>query len=139
MAKSPTARTPSKSTTKAAPKRPARPRKTPTPVAKDVAPAPAPDVAPVAEVTAQSADVYRKKDLVEAVVAATGQKPRDVKASVEATLTALGISLDRGDTVQMPPLGKIKVTRTVAGSGAQVLTCRIRRTVSRDPLASAAE
>lgn len=51
------------------------------------------------------------KDLIEAVAATTGGKKPEVKAVVEATLSALGEALSTGRALTVPPLGKLRVVK----------------------------
>jgi DNA-binding protein HU-alpha len=73
------------------------------------------------------ATVYRKKDLVDAVAAASGVKKKQVKPVVEAVLAELGLALARGEALNMPPLGRVAVNRSRAGAQADVLILKLRR------------
>lgn len=74
-----------------------------------------------------STKIYRKKELVDAAVAASGIKKKTVKPVVDAVLAELGIALSRGDALNMPPLGKLVVNRTKDGPNAEVLIVKLRR------------
>lgn len=69
----------------------------------------------------------KKKELVTRVVAAMdGKKKGSVKEVVEATLSTLGLAIQNGESLNLPPFGKVRVTRQ-KGSGAEALaTLRIR-------------
>ncbi len=68
----------------------------------------------------------RLKDLVDRVVAATGGKRKGVKELVEATLVQMGEALQRGDSLNLPGLGKVRVARPGAeGGGAMTLKLRL--------------
>ncbi|MFD0979273.1 HU family DNA-binding protein [Tropicimonas aquimaris] len=73
-----------------------------------------------------NADV-RKPDLVDRVVAATGAKKADVRSVVDATLAELGKALAKGETLQLPPLGRVKVQKRKPVDGGEVLQVRLRQ------------
>lgn len=60
---------------------------------------------------AARADTVKLKNLIESVASATGGKKADVKATVEATLAALGEALATGKSLAVPPLGKLRVVK----------------------------
>lgn len=67
--------------------------------------------APRAEVSKPTAGAtLRAKDLIGRVAEATGVKIKDVREIVAATLAELGKSLDAGETLVLPPLGKLRIT-----------------------------
>lgn len=88
--------------------RPARPAK-----AKPEAEAGAKPVLTVVEAVAADAKAatVKLKDLIDSVASATGGKKADVKATVEATLAALGEALATGKSLAVPPLGKLRVVK----------------------------
>ncbi|KAJ55474.1 hypothetical protein ACMU_12335 [Actibacterium mucosum KCTC 23349] len=98
-----------------------------------------PEVAPVVSlVEATAADapatedkapeaMMRKKDLVDRVVEASGMKKKDVKPAVEAALVELGKALAAGETLNLHPFGKLKITRRKELPDGEALTARIRR------------
>lgn len=88
--------------------RPARPEKV-----KPAAEAGAKPVLTVVETTAPDARAatVKLKDLIDSVASATGGKKADVKATVEATLAALGEALAIGKSLAVPPLGKLRVVK----------------------------
>lgn len=114
-------------------------------------PKPAPEPVLVEENRpALSAPALRKKALLDAVVMRSGIKRKYAKPAIEAVLAVLGETLAEGREVNLPDLGKIKVTRTKKMSNGQVLFSRIRQPVKaapdngpegddKDPLAEAAE
>ena len=68
------------------------------------------------------------KDFIDRVVLISGGKKPGVKPVVEATLRVLGDALEAGESMVLPPLGRIKVNRTKdTGSGA-MLTVKLKRT-----------
>lgn len=71
--------------------------------------------------------LIKKPELLEAVVARTGLKKRDVKPAVEAALAVLGDALREGAEVNLPPLGKLRVVKTRAlDGGAVAMTLKLR-------------
>jgi hypothetical protein len=58
------------------------------------------------------AGLLKLKDLVDSVAETTGSKKPEVKATVEATLSALGAALATGKSLAVPPLGKLRVVKT---------------------------
>ncbi|MBS3981632.1 MAG: HU family DNA-binding protein [Rhodobacteraceae bacterium] len=89
--------------------KPARPAK-----AKPAADAKGKPVLTVVEAAAPEtrAATVRLKDLVDSVASTTGGRKAEVKATVEATLAALGEALATGKSLAVPPLGKLRVVKT---------------------------
>ena len=85
----------------------------------------------------------RRGDLIEELTAKTGMRRADVKDFLEATLQTLAQHLEAEDTLQVPPLGRIKVVRNRSTEGGSVVTCKVRMksdrasSTSRSQLASA--
>ena len=84
---------------------------------------------------AQQPDM-KKRDLVEEVVARSGVRKRDAKPAVEALLAILGETLASGRDLNLPPLGKVKLTNARDTTNAEVLTARIRRPSATQKAAS---
>ena len=73
----------------------------------------------------KAASGLRLKDLVDRVVAATGGKKKGVKEVVEATLLQMGEALKKGESLNLPAFGKLRVARAGAeGGGAMTLKLR---------------
>lgn len=98
-----------------------KPKDSETPAAKAEKPAEAskPGKArpkPVLKVVEASPDAktgtLKLKELIELVAKSTGSRKPEVKATVEATLTALGEALATGRSLAVPPLGKLRVVKT---------------------------
>ena len=97
--------------------------------------APKSSAAPAAEIADDSSPaaarvkgpVLRIKDLVDRVAEATGGKKKGVKEMVEATLTALGESLAKGEDFNLPGFGRTRIARTVEKDGASMMTLKVRR------------
>lgn len=77
--------------------------------------------------------VLRKKDLIDRVVSETGLKPREVKAVAEALLANMGRAMAAGEALHVPPLGRMRVARSVTGDGSVTLTCKLRRKTEVTP------
>lgn len=69
----------------------------------------------------------RKKEILDLVVAHSGEKRKVVKPVVEAFLDVLGGALREGRDVTLQPLGKLKVTRSTKKDDARVMTLRMRQ------------
>lgn len=71
--------------------------------------------------------MLKVKDLVDRVTDATDGKRAVVKDIVEATLAVLGRALDAGETLNLPPIGKIRVAKAVAEGGTGAMTIKVRK------------
>ena len=71
--------------------------------------------------------VMRKPELIDAVVAKSGMKKKDVKPVVEAMLAILGSALQDSRELNLQPLGKVKVNREKKMPNGKVLIARIRQ------------
>ncbi|WP_194094925.1 HU family DNA-binding protein [Marivivens aquimaris] len=69
----------------------------------------------------------KKNRIVDDAVQKSGLKKRDVKLSLDALLEALGAHLVEGQTLNLPPLGKIKVAKVVDGPNGEVVTLKLRK------------
>ncbi|MCE5972473.1 HU family DNA-binding protein [Sinirhodobacter sp. WL0062] len=94
--------------------------------------------APEAPAQAAEAPVLRKKDFVERVAKASGAKKAVVRDVAQAVLEVLSESLEEGEKIALPPLGKMRVTRTAMNNGASVLHIKLKRG-SADATAVAAQ
>ncbi|MCF8487115.1 MAG: HU family DNA-binding protein [Rhodobacteraceae bacterium] len=100
---------------------------------------PAPETAS-AEVVAHPA--VKLRDLVERVVETTGGKKKGVKEIVEATLTQLGAALAKGEELNLPGVGKVRVARSVDRDGRAMMTLKVRGAAApkkKDPQEALAE
>lgn len=71
--------------------------------------------------------VVKKKDFIDRVVAASGAKKPVARELTEAVLSVLGAALAAGESLALPPLGKLRVTRQIDKQGGEVLLVKIRR------------
>ena len=76
--------------------------------------------------TEKDGTVLKLKALMDHVTATSGAKKKDVRAVVEATLTLMGETLKRGETLILPGLGHMRVVRKAAGEN-QVMTLKLRQ------------
>ena len=67
----------------------------------------------------------RLKDLVDLVSAATGGKKKGVKEIVEATLGQMGAALQKGESLNLPGFGKVRVARQGNEAGG-AMTLKLR-------------
>ncbi|WP_439104363.1 HU family DNA-binding protein [Celeribacter marinus] len=68
-----------------------------------------------------------KKDFLDRVTEASGAKRAIAKKIVDAVLMELGDALQRGENVNLPPLGKVSINRLKEVPNAHVLIAKIRR------------
>ena len=115
------------------------------PVPEAVAPETTPETTPVA-----ARVQVKKKDFVERVVLRSGAKKPVARDLTEAVLAVLGEALAQGETLVLPPLGKMSVARSVGKAGGEILHVKLRRMAlpedakkdadsASDPLADAEE
>ena len=76
---------------------------------------------------AQLVPVVKKKEMIARVAESSGIKRSDAKKVLEATLKELGDALQSGEELNLPPLGKLSVTRQREGTGAHILITKLRR------------
>lgn len=86
-----------------------------------------PEAAPQPAAEASSAATLKKQELVARVAALSGAKRKEVKPILEAALQVLGDALSKGEELNLPPLGKVKVNRAKAEAGTEILMLRLRR------------
>ena len=85
------------------------------------------DAATVASTASDIKTMIKKPEFIDRVVEASGMKKGEVKPIVEAALAVLGDALEKGEDLQLQPLGKIKVQNTKdVGGGAKAFTLNLR-------------
>lgn len=99
----------------------------------DIAEAAAPDSG--AKVVAQ----MKVKDLIDRVAAAADQNKKDVRAIVEATLAELGKALEAGESLNLPPFGRVRIANQKADGSGQLMTLKLRRGGEKKPGKNAGE
>ena len=95
----------------------------------------------------EASTMIRKKDFIERIVAESGAKKGDVRLIAETALKVLGDALSKGEALNLPPLGRAKITRTIDKNDGEVLVIKLRRNTpneaeektSSEPLADADE
>lgn len=133
MAKATTARktttTTAKSATKTAPKATTAAKRTTTTArtTKLATPKTTGVTAPVAVEAKVALPELKKKDLIEQAVQRSGVKKAFAKSAIEAALAIMGETLDRGEGLNLEPLGKVKIQREKEVQGGKVITTRVRR------------
>lgn len=120
---------------------PTDPEPAPTP-----APEPEVDDAPgAAPALKERAASLKLRELVDRVSEATGGKKKDIKEIIEATLTQLGEALAKGEELNLPGVGKVRVARSADKDGRSLMTLKVRgvggaqRKGQKDALADADE
>jgi len=69
----------------------------------------------------------RRKEMVARIATSSGVKPNLIKSVLDAVLKEMGDALSAGETLNLPPLGKIRVNRSKDVDNAEILICKIRR------------
>lgn len=114
------------------------PRKTAKPAAARAAKPKAAAAAPVEGAAETVKAGLRLKELVERVVAATGGKKAGVREIVEATLVQMGDALKKGESLNLPAFGKVRVARQSSEAGG-AMTLKLRQAVPGGPKGKAAK
>lgn len=71
--------------------------------------------------------MMKKPEILDAIVARTNLKKRDVKPAVEAAMAVIVEALRDGTDINLPPLGKLRVVKSKdLDGGAAVLTLKLR-------------
>ena len=72
-------------------------------------------------------DVVKKPEFIDRAVEKSGVKKHDAKPALEAALAVLAEALVKGEELNLPPMGKLRVLKSKdLGEGAQVLTLKLR-------------
>lgn len=89
------------------------------------------EAGPESEVEETSGDapvvLIKKKEFVERVVAVSGAKKAVARDLSEAVLRVLGEALSNGESLILPPLGKLRVAKHIDRTGAEVLQIKLKR------------
>ena len=115
--------------------KPAVPSRKPAATAKMPAPAKTPKavLAKKANASADTVTVVKLKEIIDRVVSAASLKKKDVKPVVEATLKAIGDALAAGEALILPPLGRLRVSRSKDMVNGAMLTLRLKRGAGGKP------
>jgi len=111
------------------------PKGIPAPKPQVVAEALTPDVPAGKADGAERAGALKLRELVGRVVDATGGKKKGVKEIVEATLTALGAALAKGEELNLPGVGKVRVAKSADREGRAMMTLKVRASGAPKPKA----
>lgn len=72
-------------------------------------------------------EVVKKPEFLDRAVERTEVKKRDAKPAIEAALAVLAEALIKGEELNLPPMGKLRVVKSKdVGEGAKVLTLKLR-------------
>ena len=83
--------------------------------------------AATSESGAKAVPQMKVKDLIERVAATAEQNKKDVRAIVEATLAELGKALEAGESLNLPPFGRVRIANQKADGTGQLMTLKLRR------------
>lgn len=71
----------------------------------------------------------KKKELIDLVVGRSGIKKKDAKPVVEAMLAVLGETIAGGRELNLQPMGKLRINRTVDKGNGRVIVCKLRQSL----------
>ncbi|WP_426031895.1 HU family DNA-binding protein [Cypionkella sp. TWP1-2-1b2] len=97
------------------------------------------EVTEINESGAKVVALMKVKHLIDRVAAASDQNKKDVRAVVEATLAELGKALEAGETLILPPLGRVRIANQKSDTTGQIMTLKLRRGGEKKPGKNAAE
>ncbi len=86
-----------------------------------------------AEDTSNTVPQLRLKDLVEQVAEATDTKKPAAREMVEAVLAAMAAALDKGEGLNLPPLGRVRIARNKTDDQGSILTLKLKRSGAAKP------
>lgn len=69
----------------------------------------------------------RRKEMVARIAASSGLKPNAIKTVLDSVLKEIGDALSNGESLDLPPLGKLSVNRSKHVKNAEILICKLRR------------
>ncbi|WP_435259251.1 HU family DNA-binding protein [Thioclava sp. FR2] len=72
------------------------------------------------------AGALKLRELITRVVDATGAKKKDAKTVVEATLEQLGAALVKGEELNLPGVGRVRIARSMDKNGLSLMTLKVR-------------
>ncbi|MFT4706509.1 MAG: nucleoid DNA-binding protein [Yoonia sp.] len=78
-------------------------------------------------VSVPKGEMIKKPEFLDRAVARTEVKKREAKPAIEAALAVLAEALVKGEELNLPPMGKLRVVKSKdVGEGAKVLTLKLR-------------
>lgn len=78
------------------------------------------------------AQTFEKSALLDRIVAGTGLPKPQVRRVLDAALIEIGVALDSGATLSLPPFGKLRSVRQADKGGTSVHTLKLRRSPAKD-------
>ncbi|MCY1127272.1 hypothetical protein OU426_10450 [Frigidibacter sp. RF13] len=112
---------------------PAMKTKTPADAPKPARKRPAKAAEKPAEAGANTADrdeaatVLKLRDLVERAASRSGAKKPAAKPVIEAALAVIAEALDAGQSLNLPPLGRVRIGKVKHGAQGAMLTLKLKR------------
>ena len=79
-----------------------------------------------ADTAAPRVETVKMKDLLAAVTTKTGAKKKDAKDVVDAVLAEIAAALTAGRALSLPPLGNLRVAKTMDKGGTPTKVLRLR-------------
>lgn len=73
------------------------------------------------------------KDLIDRVATALDHNKKEVRAIVEATLVELGRALEAGESLNLPPFGRVRIANQKSDASGQMMTLKLRRGGEKKP------
>lgn len=75
---------------------------------------------------AAKGDALKMKDLLAAVVVQTGAKKKDAKDVVDAVLAQMAGALQAGKSLNLPPLGNLRIAKIQDKGGVKMMVLKLR-------------
>lgn len=72
----------------------------------------------------------KKKELIDLVVERSDIKKKDAKPVIEAMLAVLGETIASGRELNLQPLGKLRINRTVEKGNGRIFICKLRQSLA---------
>ncbi|MDB5664237.1 MAG: DNA-binding protein [Cypionkella sp.] len=91
------------------------------------------EIAEIADTDAKAVAQMKVRDLIERVAGSVEQNKKDVRTIVEATLVELGKAMEAGESLNLPPFGRVRIANQKADATGQLLTLKLRRGGEKKP------
>ena len=95
--------------------------------AQNAKPAPKTETDAPADGETLVAVTLKLRDLIDAAATRAGAKKAQTRPIIEAALALIGEALDRGEALNLPPLGKARVGRAKQVANGAMLTVKLKR------------
>lgn len=89
--------------------------------------APVSGASPTPRIAPAKGNAFKLRMLIDQVIKSTGGKKKPVKEAVEATLSRIGEALARGDELNLPGFGKVRVVKNDDKDGTAIMTLKLRQ------------